>query len=87
MLNVKITGIFEDAAKAAELACEGDEEGCDVMERRFPIEDSLVPELIQLCVKELAGPALQPADNENDAADNLSKLANYIARNLKERRG
>lgn len=85
--RVRVTGIFEDSSKAAELSCDKSEDGCDVLDQRFPIEDSLVPDLIQLCVKDLAGTIYQPADSENDAADNLSKLANYIARNLKERRG
>ena len=88
VIKVKVTGIFDDASQAAKMSCdENTEDSCDVMDKRFPIEDSLVPDLIQLCVKDLAGTIYQPTDSENDAADNLSKLANYIARNLKERRG
>lgn len=86
--KVKVTGIFEDSSKVAELQCP-DEEGntaCDVMDMNFPLEESLIPPLIELIVKELSGHAYQPADDENNATDDLDRLASYIARNMKERR-
>ncbi len=87
--KVKVTGIFEDSSKAAELQCPGasGEKPCDVMDMEFPIEEALIPPMIELIVKELSGHAYQPADNENNATDDLDRLANYIARNMKERRG
>lgn len=86
--KVKVTGIFEDSSKAAELQCPdaSGEKPCDVMDMEFPIEEALIPPMIELIVKELSGHAYQPADNENNATDDLDRLANYIARNLKERR-
>ena len=86
--KVKVTGIFEDSSKAAELQCPNasGEKPCDVMDMEFPIEEALIPPMIELIVKELSGHAYQPADNENNATDDLDRLANYIARNLKERR-
>ena len=86
--KVKVTGIFEDSSKAAELQCpdaSGDKP-CDVMDMEFPIEEALIPPMIELIVKELSGHAYQPADNENNATDDLDRLASYIARNMKERR-
>lgn len=87
--KVKVTGIFEDSSKAAELQCPNasGEKPCDVMDMEFPIEEALIPPMIELIVKELSGHAYQPADNENNATDDLDRLANYIARNMKERRG
>lgn len=87
--KVKVTGIFEDSSKAAELQCSdaSGEKPCDVMDMEFPIEEALIPPMIELIVKELSGHAYQPADNENNATDDLDRLANYIARNMKERRG
>jgi hypothetical protein len=87
--KVKVTGIFEDSSKAAELQCHdaSGEKPCDVMDMEFPIEEALIPPMIELIVKELSGHAYQPADNENNATDDLDRLANYIARNMKERRG
>ena len=87
--NVKVTGIFEDSSKASELQCP-DSDGntaCDVMDRTFPLEEALIPPMIELIVKELSGHVYQPADNENNSNDDVERLANYIARNLKERRG
>lgn len=86
--KVKVTGIFEDSSKAAELQCPNSsgEKPCDVMDMEFPIEEALIPPMIELIVKELSGHAYQPADNENNATDDLDRLANYIARNMKERR-
>ena len=86
--KVKVTGIFEDSSKAAELQCPdaSGEKPCDVMDMEFPIEEALIPPMIELIVKELSGHAYQPADNENNATDDLDKLASYIARNMKERR-
>lgn len=86
--KVKVTGIFEDSSKVAELQCPNasGEKPCDVMDMEFPIEEALIPPMIELIVKELSGHAYQPADNENNATDDLDRLANYIARNMKERR-
>lgn len=86
--KIKVTGIFEDSSKVAELQCP-DAEGnkpCDVMDMDFPIEEALIPPMLELIVKELSGSIYNPADQENNASDDLSKLASYIARNLKERR-
>ena len=86
--KVKVTGIFEDSSKAAELQCPdaSGEKPCDVMDMEFPIEEALIPPMIELIVKELSGHAYQPADNENNATDDLNRLASYIARNMKEER-
>ena len=86
--KVKVTGIFEDSSKAAELQCPdaSGEKPCDVMDMEFPIEEALIPPMIELIVKELSGHTYQPADNENNATDDLDRLASYIARNMKERR-
>ena len=67
--NIKMTGIFQDALAASELACTI---VCDYEDRVFPLEDPLIPVVIDLVVKELAGPVYAPKDNENDAEDNLS---------------
>lgn len=71
--QVKFTGIFQDSLQASELQCP-DSDGetvCDLVDRVFPIEDALVPPLIELVVKELAGPVYKPDDEENNAKDDL----------------
>lgn len=75
MQKARLTGIFEDPEKAAELQCEGDSESpCDPMDKPFPIEEALIPPLIELVVKELIGPVYSPEDKENNTDDNLSEV-------------
>ena len=74
--KVRITGIFEDTLAASELQCP-DENGdtvCDVLDREFPIENALIPPLIQLVVEELTKAEYKPEDKENNSDDDLSKV-------------
>ena len=69
--NITLTGIFENAEEALELECDkGD--GCDILDRNFPLEDALIQPLIELIVKELSPSIAAPEDKENDADDDLS---------------
>ena len=72
--KVKFTGIFQDSMQASNLQCPDDngEIICDLADRTFPIEDALVPPLIELVVKELTGPVYKPDDEENNAKDDLT---------------
>ena len=75
--KVRMTGIFEDPKAASELQCP-DENGnivCDILDREFPIENSLVPPMIELVVKELLGAEYRPKDESNDAKDELSEVS------------
>lgn len=73
MEQVKMTGIFEDPEQAEQLACSGDEgQPCDILDRDFPIEEALVPVLVELCVKTLSGSVYRPEDDKNNASDDLS---------------
>lgn len=83
--KVRVTGIFEDVSQLTDLQCP-DEQGettCDILDTKFPLEEGLIPNLIELIVKELSGAKYQAADDKNNAADDLGDLANYIARNMK----
>ena len=72
--KVKFTGIFQDSMQASNLQCPDNngETVCDPIDRTFPIEDALVPPLIELVVKELAGSAYKPDDEANNAKDDLA---------------
>ena len=72
--KVKFTGIFQDSIQASDLQCPDDngETVCNPIDRIFPIEGALVPPLIELVVKELAGPVYNPDDEKNNAKDDLS---------------
>lgn len=74
--KVRMTGIFEDTLAASELQCP-DENGdivCDILDREFPIENALIPPLIQLVVEELTKAEYKPEDKENNSDDDLSKV-------------
>lgn len=85
--GVRMTGIFEDTIKTFDLQCPDTGKVCDIMDAEFPLEEGLMTTLIELVVKSLAGTLYQPADKQNNAADDLSKIQDYMARNLKERHG
>ena len=84
MEKAKMTGIFEDTDKAAELECPSEEEEvCDIMDKKFPLEEGLVASVIELTVKYLNGAAYKPEDATNNAADDLSDIMAFIRRNMK----
>lgn len=81
--SVKFSGIFEDIEDVSELQCESEGKQCDILDRTFPLEDSLINVLIQSVVKELLGATYRPADETNDARDDLSSIMTFIRRNMK----
>lgn len=72
--RVQLTGIFEDSSKASELSCDTSNK-CDILDRDFPIEEGLIPQMIELIVKELSGVIYRPADKVNNATDDLNKVS------------
>ena len=89
--GVRMTGIFETPLNTSKLLCDDfcscdenkENKPCDPLDYNFPLEESIVPQVIQLVVKELAGPSWRPEDSNNNASDDLASLANFIARNTK----
>ena len=74
--KARMTGIFEDPQAASELQCpnENGDTVCDVLDREFPIENALIPPLIQLVVEELTKAEYKPEDKENNSDDDLSEV-------------
>lgn len=84
--KVRMSAIFSDPQEAIKLSCEkGDDAICEPIDHRFPIEDALIPPMIELVVKDLLGASYRPQDDVNNAADDLSDIASYIRSNMKER--
>ena len=71
--KVKFTGIFQDSIQASDLQCPDDNGDiiCNSIDRTFPIEDALIPPLIELVVKELTNSIYRPEDESNNAKDDL----------------
>ena len=71
--SVKMYAVFQDAIGASELLCEG-LKACNILDRDFPLEEALIPPLIQLVVEELRKSVYLPEDKENNADDDLSEV-------------
>lgn len=73
--KVRMTAVFSDPRKAAELSCDGDGNKCNILEMEFPLESALIPSCIELTVQEMMGTRYAPEDKDNNAKDDLSDIA------------
>ena len=78
-----MTGIFEDIDDVEKLSCGGSEASCDILDRRFPMEEALIPQLIETVVKFMTSGLYKPEDTENNANDDLSTMMSFIRNNMK----
>ena len=69
---------LEAAAASGDYAVDDKGNLCEPMEVEFPLEDNLLPLVMQYVVKELSGGLYKPKDSENNANDDLSELAQFI---------
>ena len=76
--SVIYSAIFEDPEEAAKYMCEGDNAGdnCDVLDKDYPLEEAFIPLVIEFIVKEISNAMYRPADEENNANDDLTNKAN-----------
>ena len=72
--KIEMTGIFEDPNIALQLQCDGSGSSCNVLDNTFPIEEALIPPMVELIVKELLGAEYRPEDKANNADDGLSEV-------------
>ena len=77
--KVIINGIFADPEEAAKLACEKADGSCDILDERFPLEESLISQCIELAVQEISGSRYVPEDKNNDGKDGLGEVETAIA--------
>ena len=83
--KLRVSAVFEDFDEAAKYLCDSDggDASCDVLDADFPIREYLVPEIIQSVLRDLLGASYRPADKQNNSSDDLSDIASYIRRNMK----
>lgn len=55
----------------------------DILDEEFPLEDVLVPAVLELVLKDLTNGIYKPSDSTNNAQDALSDLAGFLRRNMK----
>lgn len=72
--KVYMTGVLEDPTILLD---------DDILEAKFPLEEALIPPVVELVVKELSNGILRPEDTQNNASDDLGNLSNFLARNVK----
>jgi hypothetical protein len=53
------------------------------MDVEFPLEADLIPQMIELIVKELLGVNYRPKDSVNNSSDDLADIAAFVRRNMK----
>lgn len=68
--KIKITGIFENPEKIKD--CNADD-AYDFWDKEYPLEEGLIPKVVELVVKELTAPKYSPEDKQNDSNDNISE--------------
>lgn len=72
--KIRISAILEDFYESFNLLCDDTGTKCDIMDAVFPIEDTIVPQLIELVVKELREAEYMPSDENNNADDDLDEV-------------
>lgn len=73
--NAKFTAIFDDPEAAQKLSCDTDEL-CDTLDMEYPLEDSLVQQVVEMVVQEILKPTYTPENSFNNSADDQGKLNN-----------
>ena len=76
--QASFSAVFEKAEEASEMECEKDsseDSFCDIMDKEFPLEDALIPPLIELVLKQVAPTTMLPQDKDNNAKDDLPQKA------------
>lgn len=74
--KVRIMGLFIDNEEASKLECDnnGDIIVCDVLDKEFPLDSSLVELVINYAVTELSGQRYMPTDKTNNNTDDMSGM-------------
>lgn len=72
--TINVKGIFENPEEVSTT---------DIFDEEYPLENNLVPLLIQSVVQELLPKTAQPEDSYNNASDDKANLARYLYNNTK----
>ena len=83
--KIQFNAIFENPEEAVSMQCpdENGEVECDITNTNFPLEEALIPQCINLIIKDLLGATWRPKDDINNAKDDLSDMQQFINRNMR----
>ena len=70
--NVRMTGVFQDPKQVALLSCGRGEDDCNYMDSPYPLEDSIVPAVLELIAKDLGVSVYMPEDKLNNGSDDMA---------------
>ena len=76
--TLNFTAIFLDAVAAAQFSSD-----TEILDKVFPLEDSLVAPIVELCLKELLPAVFRPQDRYNNSKDDEGDLAQFVRQNTK----
>ena len=82
--GIKIYGVFEDPEDVLKFN-NPDITYNELLDSDFPIDNDLIPLLIQSVVKDLLGASYRPKDPYNNALDDLANISQFIRTNMKDR--
>ena len=61
-------------------SCDGNSDGCvDILDVNVPVEESMIPALMEMVLKDLTPAVYRPEDGVNNANDRLGKVAESAA--------
>ena len=73
--RVKLYGVFDDPIEANKLNCnKSDDNNCYEYDFEYPLDEHLVPLLIEMLIQHLNPSIYKPEDKDNNANDDLSDL-------------
>ena len=82
--TIQLNSVFEDIEMASELE-ECNANVCDILDRRFPLEEGLIIPLQDLTIQNLLMALNRPKDTLNNATDDMSDIHNYLNQILRKR--
>ena len=82
--TIQLNSVFEDIEMASDLEVENINI-CEMLDRRFPLEEGLIIPLQDLAVQNLLGVLMRPKDTLNNASDDLSNIHSYLTQLLRKR--
>lgn len=80
--KLKMKAIFEDIEEISNLTC-NESNICDILDKKFPMEEALVPQLIDGIFNMIVNSKYSPEDTNNNSNDDLSTIASYLRNNMK----
>ena len=78
--KISIYAVFEDTEEAEKLSCCSCEDTkCSPLDKPFPIEEALIPTLLDIVISALNSSVYRPIDDNNDSTDDLPNAARHQA--------